>query len=153
MMRLSHATDATLPSTFPRPIFLPPIPRPSSDPSLSSLSALPSCAPRVFVLLSGLLSLARPHLFRFFLSFFLPFFYFDRQRALVMHLNNLFISDSTLRATRALVIMRGKHSRVWERVGRFLSLGFCVSPSFRASTIDVVEDRNTRIVSRILIKW
>lgn len=40
MMRLSHATDATLPSTFPRPIFLPPIPRPSSDPSLSSLSLL-----------------------------------------------------------------------------------------------------------------
>lgn len=99
-------------------------------------------------------SLARPAPPLSFLSFVLSsFFYFDRQRALVMHLNNLFISDSTLRATRALVIMRRKHSRVWERVGRFLSLGFCVSPSFRASTIDVVEDRNTRIVSRILIKW
>lgn len=87
---------------LPRPIFSPSI---SSDPSLSSLCSSHLCAPRVFVSFVRT-SLARPappfHLFRFF-HFFLSFFlFFDRQRGLVMHLNNLFISDSTLRATQAL---------------------------------------------------
>lgn len=79
------------------------IPRPSSEPSF--ISALPSCASPVRSFVRT--SLARPvppfRLLRFFLSI---------GPGLVMHLNNLFISDSTLRATRPLVIMRGKHSRV-----------------------------------------
>lgn len=84
------------PSTFLRALFPSPL-------------LLPSC----FVPVRSFVrtSLARPvppfRLFRFFLSI---------GPGLVMHLNNLFISDSTLRATRPLVIMRGKHSRCRENV-------------------------------------
>lgn len=83
-------------------------------------------------------SLARPvppfHLLRFFLSIGL---------GLVMHLNNLFISDSTLRATRPLVIMRGKHSRCRENV----SEDFCFAasggePPFSVRTFAIIDSRD-----------
>lgn len=130
----------------PLPIFLLPTSHlSSSDPStfLGPFSFIPLLFPpvrssrvRSFVRTS----LARPAPPPSFLSFFL---FFDRQRGLVMHLNNLFISDSTLRATRALVIMRGKHSRVpRERVGRFF-------PSPPSRLLRASYDRFLRMFLRI----
>lgn len=128
MMRLSHATDAR-PSLGPlaRVLFalsLDGLPAFHTENPLSSLLC-PAVRPvRSFVETS----LPRPvppfHLLRFFLSI---------GPGLVMHLNNLFISDSTLQATRPLVIMRGKHSPRRENV----SGDFCFASGGAAAGFDV----------------
>ena len=116
-MRLSHATDV----------------KPSREHDLSLRLALPSSRESASFSLPRVRSLDHPpsplsspgssQLCSSCSSFFCPDFshswpgptfppfFRSASPALAMHLNNLFISDSTLRATRPLVIMREKHYR------------------------------------------
>lgn len=116
--------------------FFPCVSRPSTE---SPLPISPPSRPlAVLVLLCSPLSRGRPvppfHLLRFFLSI---------GPELVMHLNNLFISDSTLWATRPLVIMRGKHSRRRENVsGGFLSRASAFRPVHLRSIVSPDRTRS-----------